>query len=84
VAELTACQWNNEQAGHTLDVYGIVSNGQVWHLYKLTTDKRFPETDPYAIRVLPDLLGALDYVCARCQENVERFLMPLTPMITTS
>src|SRR5438093_920497 len=30
LAEMVACQWNNRQRGQDLDVYGIVSNGQVW------------------------------------------------------
>src|SRR5712692_202560 len=28
IAEMYACGWNNQQEGHTLEVFGIVSNGQ--------------------------------------------------------
>ncbi len=70
IAEMTACVWKNRQRSHETTVYGIVSNGQDWQFYKLTTANEVWETDPYALRHLPELLGALDYICAECARCV--------------
>ncbi len=70
VAEMTACQWNNRERGHDIDVYGIVSNGQGWQFYQLTPDRQVLETDLYNTKYLPELLGALNHVCAACARNV--------------
>jgi hypothetical protein len=70
IAELVGCQWNNRQEGHNIDVFGIVSNGQSWQFYKLTQSGEIFETDLYTTAFLPELLGALDYVCGECAANV--------------
>lgn len=70
LAEMVACQWNNRQENHAIDVYGIVSNGQGWQFYKLTIAGEVYETDLYVTSDLPKLLGALDYVCGECAKNV--------------
>jgi len=70
LAEMVACQWNNRQENHAIDVFGIVSNGQTWQFYKLTLTNEIFETDLYVTRDLPELLGALDYVCGECAKNV--------------
>lgn len=70
LAEMVACQWNNRQEGHELDVYGIVSNGQTWQFYCLALTGEVFETEIYTTVFMPELLGALDYVCARCAANV--------------
>ena len=70
LAEMSACQWNNKQNSIELDVYGIVSNGKVWQYYKLAMDNQPFVMNPYSIEDLPGLLGALDFVCAACSENV--------------
>lgn len=70
VAEMAVCQHNNRRDGHNLDVYGIVSNGQGWVFYKLTTQAEVLFTDLYTTGDLPKLLGMLDYVCAACARNV--------------
>lgn len=70
LAEMAACQWNNRRSGLDLDVYGIVSNGQVWRFYKLEKGGDPWETNQYGIEDLPGLLGALDYVCGECAKNV--------------
>ena len=69
IAEMTACDWKNRQQGIEIDVYGIVSNGQGWVFYKLTTAKSVYETVLYSISELPKLLGAIDAVCAECARN---------------
>src|SRR5438128_2227674 len=37
LAEMYACAWNNRQEGHPFAVFGIVSNGQVWQFYQLSS-----------------------------------------------
>ena len=70
LAEMAACRWNNQQRGYDLDVYGIVSNGQAWQFYKWSQSGDTFETGVYGIELLPELLGALDYVCGECAKNV--------------
>ncbi len=70
VAELAACREKNQAEGHDLDLFGFVSNGQVWQFYKLTTASEIFETAEYTTLYMPELLGALDYVCAECAKRV--------------
>ncbi len=70
LAEMYACQWNNRQEGHERDVFGIVSNGQVWQFYQLTLSGIVQESGLFTTDDLPELLGALDYVCAECAGNI--------------
>lgn len=70
IAEMVACRWKNQQEGHTADVYGIVSNGQAWQFYRLNQNAEVYVTSTYGTNDLPTLLGALDYVCARCAEAI--------------
>ena len=70
LAEMSACRWNNRQENHFVDVYGIVSNGEAWQFYKLLQTGEILETEVYTMKFLPELLGALDYVCAECAQAV--------------
>jgi len=70
IGEMAACRWNNAQAGRTVDVYGIVSNGQGWVFYRLTTVGELSATELYALSDLPDLLGVLHHILAACATNV--------------
>src|SRR5216684_2218983 len=70
LAEMYACAWNNQQEGHLFDVFGIVSNGQVWQFYQLTQVGEVFESGLFTTERLPELLGMLDYVCAECAKNV--------------
>ena len=70
LAEMAACRWNNQQRGQDRDVYGIVSNGQGWQFYKLALSGDIFATELYTTAFLPQLLGALDYICAECAKNV--------------
>lgn len=70
IAEMTACRGSNQQDGITIDVFGIVSNGQDWKFYRLTQTGEIFETSPYDRKYLPELLGVLDYVCGECAKNV--------------
>jgi len=70
ITEMIACRWNNQQENITIDVFGIVSNGQGWQFYQLTLHDEILETELYTIGDLPRLLGVLDFVCAECAKNV--------------
>ena len=70
VVEMVACRWSNLQENHSLDVYGIVSNGQGWQFYKLTVVGEVYESAQYGLEDLSGILGALDYVCGECAKNV--------------
>ena len=70
IAEMAACMQNNRRDGQEIDVYGIVSNGQVWVFYKLTTSNEVLVSGLFTTDDLPKLLGVLDLVCAACAQNV--------------
>lgn len=70
VGEMAACREKNAADGHELDILGFVSNGQLWQFYKLTTANEIYETVDYSVNALPELLGALDYICAECAERI--------------
>jgi hypothetical protein len=70
LAEMAACRWNNAQEGHETEVFGIVSNGQTWQFYRLALTGAVYETEIYTVAFLPELLGALEHVCAECAKNV--------------
>lgn len=67
---MAVCLHNNRRDGHNVDVYGIVSNGQGWVFYRLTPQAEVYVSEQYALRDLPTLLGAVDFVCAECAKNV--------------
>ena len=70
VAELAACREKNQAEGHDIDIFGFVSNGQTWLFYKFTTTGEIYETSEYGVNALPELLGALDYLCGECAKRV--------------
>jgi hypothetical protein len=70
VAEMSACRWANQQESHVSDVFGIVSNGQSWQFFRLALTGEILQTDVYTTKFLPELLAALDYICAECAKNV--------------
>lgn len=74
LAEMAACRDNNRQEGHDTDVFGVVSNGQVWQFYKLVRAGEVFESRLFSTDYLPDLLGALDFICAECARHVPETL----------
>ena len=70
VAELAVCREKNLADGYDIDLFGFVSNGQMWLFYKFTTQNELFETSEYSVNALPELLGALDYICAECAKRV--------------
>ena len=70
LVEMKACRWNNEQAGNPLEVYGIVTNGEGWKFYKLTIQGQVFETLLYSLSDRDKILGILEYVFTKCEENL--------------
>ena len=71
IVEMFACAWNNRQDGGTsVDIYGIVSNGQGWQFYKYTTAGKVYESPLFTLADAPRLLGVLDYVFGECVKNI--------------
>ena len=51
-------------------MHGIVSNGQGWQFFRLTQGETVEESALFGIANLPDLLGAVNYVCSECAKYV--------------
>ena len=69
---MKACRWNNEQVNNQIDVYGIVTNGEVWKFYKLSLDGQVFETLPYSLGDRDRILGILEQVFTKCEENLSQ------------
>lgn len=67
LVEMQACQWSNQAVGRSLDVFGIVTNGEGWKFYKFSTSLQGYETLLYSISELENILGQLRYVFQRCE-----------------
>jgi hypothetical protein len=71
LVEMQACQWENQQVNRSIDILGIVTNGDGWQFYKLTIDNQVYETPLYAIGNLEVVLGWLKYIFQLCQSNLD-------------
>lgn len=67
---MKTCAMLNERDGLRFDMYGIVSTGKFWEFGRLTVDNRFSISTGYALTQPTLLLGALDYILTRCEENI--------------
>ncbi|MGH9839886.1 MAG: hypothetical protein ACREEM_13975 [Blastocatellia bacterium] len=75
LVEMKACQWSNEQAGKRIDIYGIVTNGEGWKFYRLTTEKQVYESRLYSfLGEIAQILGNLSSIFAQCEKNATLFL----------
>lgn len=70
LVEMQACQWNNQQMGKAIDVFGIVTNGEGWKFYKLTFTDEVYETLLYTVLDMEMLLGTLHYIFQQCIQNL--------------
>lgn len=70
LVEMQSCQWQNQQIGHPIDIFGIVTNGEGWKFYKLTLTGTVSETMLYSLQDIPTLLGVLQSVFGQCQQNL--------------
>ncbi len=64
---MNACQWMNVQAGHPIDIYGIVSNGDIWVFYWFDQGGKVYKTLPYSLANLNDVLGICHKVFSLCE-----------------
>jgi len=70
MVEMQACQWNNQQLGKNIDIFGIVTNGEGWKFYKLTVAGRVYETLLYSISNLSAILGILHDLFQQCESAI--------------
>ena len=70
LAGMIACRERNLADGYEMDQFGFVSNGRTWQFYKLTLANAIYETRRHSGQGLPELLGALDTICAECAKRV--------------
>ena len=80
LVEMNACQWSNRKQGNdslegTIDILGIVTNGEGWQFYKLTSDNQVYETQLYTLKNLPEVLGAINFVFSLCSSNLTKTQM---------
>ena len=76
--EMNACQWTNRRSDckgnksleETIDILGIVTNGEGWQFYKLTPDNQVYETQLYTLKNLPEVLGTLNFIFSLCSKNL--------------
>lgn len=69
LVEMSACRWNNAQNDRQIDVFGVVTNGEVWKFYTLTVNGDAYETLPYSLNDPPAILGMLHAIFLRCEQN---------------
>ena len=71
LVEMQACQWTNQNIGKTIDIFGIVTNGEGWKFYKLTPDNQVYGTLLYTFLDLSEIFGALNIIFQACQHNLK-------------
>jgi hypothetical protein len=67
---MQACQWCNQQAGQSIDVFGVVTNGEGWKFYKLTIDGVGYGTMLYGIQDVAEVLGVLRQILLDCESTL--------------
>lgn len=68
---MQACQWENQQLDRAIDIYGIVTNGEGWKFYKLTTAGMVYESLLHGIGEMSILLGILRAFFRFCEQNLQ-------------
>jgi hypothetical protein len=71
LVEMQACQWINHNIGKTIDIFGIVTNGEGWKFYQLTPKNEVYETSLYTLREPADILGTLHIIFTACEHNLK-------------
>lgn len=70
LVEMQACQWVNQQLGRSIDIYGIVTNGEGWKFYQLSINGTVSESLLYGIGEMSILLGLLRVFFGLCEQNL--------------
>ncbi len=71
LVEMKACQWTNQQAGRSIDAYGIVTNGEGWKFYRLTQAGEVFESLLHGIGDMSILLGLVRSFFQDCERNLD-------------
>ena len=66
------CQWNNNNDGRSIEVFGIVTNGESWKFYKFTLENQVYEAPLYSFENLPKILGILNMIFKDCDRNLSQ------------
>jgi hypothetical protein len=69
LVEMQACRWYN-QGLEPFDLYGIVTNANVWQFYKLTPANEGYESPIYADTQLETILGILQQILTQVTVNL--------------
>ena len=70
LVEMQACQWCNEQIGKNLDIFGVVTNGNTWSFYQLTSQGEVYESLPYSLGTMGEIIGIIRYIFEQCEKNL--------------
>lgn len=70
LVEMQACQWVNRQLGNELEIYGIVTNGEGWKFYRLTSGGEVYESLLHGIGEMSILLGLLRTFFGLCEQTL--------------
>ena len=70
LVEMQAASEANTAVGHIISVFGIVTNGTGWQLYRRDPEGTVYETVLYTSGNPSQLLGALDTIFAQCKQNL--------------
>lgn len=70
LVEMQACQWSNQAITRTIDVFGIVTNGEGWKFYKFDLAGVVFETLLYSVSDINSILGILHHVFELCEQNL--------------
>jgi hypothetical protein len=71
LVEMHACQWNNQKIDRIIDVFGIVSNGSSWQLYRLTSSGEVFESAAYSTGDMEFLIARLQFVFQMCEQSLK-------------
>ena len=69
LVEMKTCQYQNQQAHKSFDVFGIVTNGEGWKYFKLDQKTAY-ETTLYSISDISTIIGGLRYLFTECKKNL--------------
>ncbi|MEB3214379.1 MAG: hypothetical protein VKL39_23730 [Leptolyngbyaceae bacterium] len=72
LVEMKTCYWVNRQMGQTIDIYGIVTNGEGWKFYRLSHTGNVWESLLHGIGEMSTLLGLLRAFFHLCEQNLIR------------
>lgn len=70
LVEMQTCQTICQKLGKTIDIYGIVTNGEGWKFYQLGVSQEISESLLYGIGEMSILLGLLRSVFRQSEKNL--------------